>query len=176
MHHAAKELLSEGDYAFETLTIPVVAARADVHPTTVYRRWRTIPELLADVATSSFSGEVVVPDTGSLPSDLERWVDDIMTDLQDPDVQALIRAAVGAGPEAGSACITDRRAQLAAMLERERSRGGATPDLEQAADLLLGPLYYRAIFTGRPVETGCESMLVALLLSLPPQRAGRVLG
>jgi hypothetical protein len=35
-----------------------------VHATTVYRRWGSVSELLADVATSRVSGDIVVPDTG----------------------------------------------------------------------------------------------------------------
>ena len=65
---------------------------------------------------------------------------------------ALMRSAIGAaGSEGGSMCVADRHAQLAAMLERERSRDGAAdvPSVERAADALLGPLYYRAIFTDR---------------------------
>src|SRR5664279_5180156 len=78
VHRAVEELLVEevGD----ALTIPAVAARAGVHATTLYRRWGSIGELLADVATSRFSGEIVVPDAGSLRGDLERWAADVATD------------------------------------------------------------------------------------------------
>jgi AcrR family transcriptional regulator len=144
--------------------MPVIAARAGVHPTTVYRRWGSLAELLGDVAISRFSGDIVVPDTGTLRGDLGRWASDVATDLADPDVLALMRATVGTGPGGGSACIADRHAQLAAMLERERSRGGDAPDVERAADALLGPLYYRAIFTGHPAEPGWAYELVDALL------------
>ncbi|HEX8519660.1 MAG TPA: TetR-like C-terminal domain-containing protein [Pseudonocardia sp.] len=36
------------------------------------------------------------------------------------------------------------------MIERERARGNPVPTVERAADALRGPLYYRAVFTGRP--------------------------
>ena len=164
VHRAVEELLAEGPS--EALTIPVVAARAGVHPTTVYRRWGSIQELLAAVAQSRFSGDIVVPDTGTLRGDLERWVTDVATDLSDPDVLALVRAAVGAGGGGGpSVCVGDRHAQLAAMLERERSRGGATPDVERAADALLGPLYYRAVFSGGTIDPAWARELVAALLA-----------
>ncbi|MEA2191306.1 MAG: hypothetical protein QOI73_1427 [Solirubrobacteraceae bacterium] len=163
VHRAVEELLAEGPAA--ALTIPLIAARAGVHPTTVYRRWESLPELLAAVAISRFSGDVVVPDTGTLRGDLERWVADVATDLADPDVLALMRAAVGsAGAEGSTACVADRHAQLEAMLERERSRGGDPPAVERAADALLGPLYYRAIFTARPAEPGWADELVSALL------------
>lgn len=164
VHRAVEELLAEGPA--EGLTMPVIAARAGVHPTTVYRRWGSLGELLAAVAASRFSGDIVVPDTGTLRGDLERWVTDVATDLGDPDVLALMRATVGtAGPEGGSACIGDRQAQLTAMLERERARGGQAPDVERASDALLGPLYYRAVFVGRPIDLDWARGLVDVLLA-----------
>jgi Tetracyclin repressor-like, C-terminal domain len=135
----------------------------------VYRRWGSLSELTADVASSRFSGDIVVPDTGTLRGDLERWAVDVAKDLEDPDVLAIMRSAIGAaGSEGGSMCVADRHAQLSAMLERERSRrseGESTvPDVEQAADALLGPLYYRAIFTDRPAPPDWARELVGALL------------
>jgi len=158
VHRAVEELLTESSP--EALTMPVIAARAGVHPTTVYRRWGTLGELLASVAASRFSGDIVVPDTGSLRGDLETWMADVATDLADPDTLAVMRAAIGVGEEGGCACVADRHAQLAAILER----GGGAPDVERAADLLLGPLYYRAIFTGRPADADWARGLVSVLL------------
>ncbi|MEA2299090.1 MAG: hypothetical protein QOF77_2026 [Solirubrobacteraceae bacterium] len=163
VHRAVEEILAEGPP--EALSVPLIAARAGVHPTTVYRRWSSLGELLAAVAASRFSGDVVVPDTGTLGGDLERWVSDVATDLADPDVLALMRATLGsAGPQGGCACVADRHAQLAAILERERSRGGRPPDPERAADALLGPLYFRALFTDHPAEPGWARELVGALL------------
>lgn len=162
VHHAVEELLAEGPS--EALTMPVIAARAGVHPTTVYRRWASLGELLGEVATSRFSGDIVVPDTGSLREDLRRWASAVATDLSDPDVLALMRATVGSGPDGGCACIADRQAQLAAILEREESRGGQAPTVQRAADTLLGPLYFRAIFIGEPAEPGWARDLVDALL------------
>jgi AcrR family transcriptional regulator len=163
VHRAVEELLVEE--AGDALTIPAVAARAGVHATTLYRRWGSIGELLADVATSRFSGEIVVPDAGSLRGDLERWAADVATDLSDPDVLALIRATLGAGGEQGAcACRGDREDQLAAMIERGRARGEAVPTVERAADAILAPLYYRAIFTERPGGPEWARGLVGYLL------------
>jgi AcrR family transcriptional regulator len=62
VHRAVEELLAQGPA--DAVTMPVIAARAGVHPTTVYRRRRSLGDLLAEVATSRFSGDIVVPDTG----------------------------------------------------------------------------------------------------------------
>lgn len=164
VHRAVAELLAEEPA--EALTIPAVAARAGVHATTVYRRWGSAAQLLNDVATSRFSGDVVVPDSGSLSGDLERWMEDVATDLADPDTLALMRATIGSGPDGGCACTADRHEQLSAIIERERSRGGTAPDVENAVDSLLGPLYYRAIFSAQPASPDWARRLVDTFLTV----------
>lgn len=168
VHRAVEELLAEKPA--EEVTLPLIAQRAGVHPTTVYRRWGSLADLLGDVASSRFSGDIVVPDTGSLREDLERWAIDVATDLKDPDALALIRATLGACPDGGCACVGDREAQLEAIFERERARGGTAPDAAVAADRLLGPLYYRAVFSLQPVETPWVRELVRALLADSPAK------
>ncbi len=163
VHRAVEELLVEE--AGDALTVPVVAARAGVHATTLNRRWGSIGEQLADDATTRIPRDVVVPHTGSLRGDLERWAAGVAADLADPDVLALMRATIGAGGEVGAcACRGDREEQLAAMIERERARGNPVPTVERAADALLAPLYYRAVFTGRAGTPEWARGLVAHLL------------
>ncbi|PZG23305.1 TetR-like C-terminal domain-containing protein [Nonomuraea aridisoli] len=162
VHQAVKDLLT--DEASDLLTIPVIAARAGVHATTVYRRWGSVSELLADVATSRFSGDLVVPDTGSLRGDLERYAADLAKDLSDPDTLALVRAIVGTGGEGASICRGERQRQLEAILEREQARGSRTPTIERAIDALLAPLYYRAVFTDQAPTPEWARTLVSHLL------------
>ncbi|MDT0390940.1 TetR-like C-terminal domain-containing protein [Streptomyces dubilierae] len=172
VHRAVAELLAEEEA--ETLTLPAVAARAGVHPTTLYRRWGSTAQLLTDVATSRFSDDLVVPDSGSLAGDLERWLADVATDVADPDTLALMRATIATGPAGGCACVEDRHRQLGAILRHEVERGGAAPEVESAADSLLGPLYYRAIFTSEPASADWARDLVASYLStLAPSSAER---
>ncbi|TQS31052.1 TetR-like C-terminal domain-containing protein [Microbispora sp. KK1-11] len=161
VHQAVKELLA--DEASE-LTIPVIAARAGVHATTVYRRWGSVGDLLADVATSRFSGNIVIPDTGSLRGDLERFASDLAKDLSDPDTLVLVRAIIGTGGEGAGVCRRERQQQLEAILEREQARGNQTPAVERAIDALLAPLYYRAVFTDQPPSPEWARSLVSHLL------------
>ncbi|MET9356239.1 TetR/AcrR family transcriptional regulator C-terminal ligand-binding domain-containing protein [Streptomyces sp. NPDC006617] len=163
VHRAVQELVREGNA--DVLTIPVVAARAGVHATTVYRRWGSMADLLADVATSRFSGDIVVPDTKSLREDLERYTYDLARDLCDPDTLALVRATIGTGGEQGAAaCRGEREAGLEAILEREKARGGRPPALERTTDAVLAPLYYRAVFTNEPLTPRWARDLVSHLL------------
>src|SRR5215470_12871311 len=61
----------------EPVTIPLVAAKAGVNPTSVYRRWGDIRSLLTDVAISELDTDTDVPDTGTLAEDLHRWVEGV---------------------------------------------------------------------------------------------------
>lgn len=146
VHAAVEELLARG--GIEAVTVPAVAERAGVHPTTIYRRWPSVAELLTAVAISHFDDEVLVPSTGSLRGDLEHWLSSVVADVHDPESLAIMRAAVGAGTEeAGCGCVEMRLRQLEAMLEAERERGGEAPDAERARDALLAPAYFRVLFT-----------------------------
>ncbi|MEW2220771.1 TetR/AcrR family transcriptional regulator [Streptomyces sp. NPDC006990] len=163
VHRAVRELVA--DEGGEVLTVPAIAARAGVHATTVYRRWGSVADLLADVAASRFSGDLVVPDTGSLRGDLERYASDLAKDLGDPDTLALVRATIGTGGGQGAAaCSRERSQTLDAVLERDRARGHQPPTLERATDALLAPLYYRAVFTGAPLTPEWTRSLVSDLL------------
>jgi AcrR family transcriptional regulator len=56
---------------YEALNVEDVARRAGVHKTTVYRRWPTKPELVADAVRERSDERVEVPDTGTLAGDLQ---------------------------------------------------------------------------------------------------------
>jgi len=164
VHAAVRDMLAE--QGSEGLTVQAVADRADVHATTLYRRWGSMAELLADVASSRFSGpgdRIVVPDTGDLRADLRLWAAAVATDLADPDVLTLMRAAIGSSEVGGCQCLGDRIEQLDAILDREHERGGKRMDVQHAADVLLAPLYYRAVFTPTPGTPAWARSLVDTL-------------
>jgi AcrR family transcriptional regulator len=160
VHRATEELLAEGGP--EAATIPAVAARAGVHATTVYRRWGSAADLLSAVALGRLTGDVVVPDTGSLQGDLTHWLRDVLTDLSDPDVLLMLRTALGTARDASGrcACVADREAQLDAMLETDRARGNTPPDAGRLIELLLAPVYFRALFDVAPLPADRVAQLV----------------
>ncbi|WP_407941391.1 TetR-like C-terminal domain-containing protein [Nonomuraea cypriaca] len=98
------------------------------------------------------------------PGDLERYASDLAKDLSDPDTLALVRAIVGTGGEGAGVCRGERQQQLEAILEREQARGNQTPTVERAADALLAPLYYRAVFTDQALTPEWTRTLVSHLL------------
>ncbi|MEU7304981.1 TetR/AcrR family transcriptional regulator [Streptomyces sp. NPDC007206] len=134
----------------DKVTIPAVARRAGVNPSSLYRRWGTTAALLADVA-ARLQDEETPELLGDLRQDLERVAVWTLTDLSRPGGVAFFRAEVALD-------VDDRRAGLRACLERVSTRfqapleaaaqrGEATPSLEQVLDRVVAPLYFRVVFT-----------------------------
>jgi AcrR family transcriptional regulator len=174
VHRAVVDLLAEGG----TLTIPQVATRAGVNPTSVYRRWGCVQDLLADTALVRFGTTAEVPDTGSLRGDLHAWATALVAEAARPEELALLRAAVAAGPtdsgapegfeSACAACLTGRSEQVEAILAVARARGEDVPSPTRVLDHLVAPIYFRALF-GLPAPS--VDVLVELLverLVVPP--------
>ncbi|GLW67931.1 TetR family transcriptional regulator [Kitasatospora phosalacinea] len=166
VHRAVTELIAEG--GAEQLSIPVVAARAGVNPTSVYRRWGDLNGLLADVTATRLAPEDAPPDTGGLRTDLLQWAERSRASVTAPENLALVRHAVGqlaTCPGPGSTPrMAAREQQLATILARAAERGEPTPTLRQGVDHLLAPLYFRIILNLGPVEPADVRRLVDDLL------------
>lgn len=171
VHRAVEELLAERGP--DATTIPAVAQRAGVHPTTIYRRWGSAADLLSAVAVSRLTGGLVVPDSGSLRGDLTQWVRDVITDLSDPDSLLMLRTVLGASRDGNgpSACLADRYVQLGAMLDADRARGNEPPDTEVLLETLLGPVYFRALFDDEALPAERAEALVDRVLEPITSRA-----
>ena len=91
---AALELIAEVGY--ERVTMDNIAARAHASKMTMYRRWPTKSELVADALRRHAPGEVpAVPDTGTLRGDLLATVAQItetLTGGRGPSLIGLIEA------------------------------------------------------------------------------------
>ncbi|GGF96941.1 TetR family transcriptional regulator [Rhodococcoides trifolii] len=146
VHTAVTELIGEATGP-DCVTVPAVASRAGVNPTTIYRRWGDLETLLVEVAMSVLSQDAPVPDTGSLERDLQAWTDLLVTDISRPERRAFLRTVVGSMTDERSHCLDKREAQVSRILDRARERGEPdVPTLRDAMDLLLAPLYFRVLF------------------------------
>lgn len=136
----------------DKITFPVIAERAGVNPTTLYRRWSNVNALLEEVAVAALTrdGESA-PDTGSLERDLTEWADIIARDITRPERVRYLRAMLAARVEAVSHCpVTEtRRDQAAEMVRRARERGEPTPTASQILDHVIAPLYHHVVFALR---------------------------
>jgi AcrR family transcriptional regulator len=140
------ELVGEG---VDKITFPVIAERAGVNPTTLYRRWEDVNALLEEVAVAALTGEgESVPDTGSLEEDLTEWALIITGDITRPKRARYLRAMVSSRVETISSCpVTDKRAEQASeIVHRAGERGETAPTVQQILDHIIAPLYHHVVF------------------------------
>ncbi len=72
VHLATQALLNE--VGRSEINVPMIAERAGVTPSTVYRRWGDLTQLLADTAAERLRPIADSDDTGSLAGDLRAFV------------------------------------------------------------------------------------------------------
>lgn len=146
VHQAVTELICQPGN--DPLTIPAVATRAGVNPTSIYRRWGDVQQLLAEVAESDLTADSEVPDTGDLRADLHAWAEQVLDYLSRPGGIAFLRTVVNISVDEGrrQRCLRTRRVQLELMLRRAIDRGEPVPALSTVMDRVLAPLYFRVLF------------------------------
>lgn len=163
VHDAVRELQAEG--AAE-LTIPMIAARADVTPSTIYRRWRSVEELLAAVAAHHLQPDAELADTGSLQGDLEIWLANFVDDLSTGVGMALIGERV-ANVSVARVAAGYALENFETLLDRATRRNEPTPTPERLMDLLVAPTIYRLVFAGQVIEKDYQAEMVALAVWSP---------
>jgi AcrR family transcriptional regulator len=156
---AADGLLVERGFA--GVTIEGIAARAGVAKQTIYRWWSSKTEVLIDTFLDDAQEHLTPPDLGSLDADLRAYLRLLAHFLTEADSGAVFRALIGqAQHDADIAeavrtrCLDEQRARDRLPLRRAVERGelAAGLDLDIAADLLVGPLYYRVLVTNTSVD------------------------
>jgi AcrR family transcriptional regulator len=167
---AAVALIAAG--GVDGLRMDEVAATAGVGKAAIYRRYASKDELVTAVVSALVS-EIAVPDTGSTAADLRALMREAVALYADPVragvVVSVVRAMNGR-PELARAVREDflgpRRAALRTVLERGVARGDlrAELDVELALDVLGGPLFYRLLVTGGPVDERLADAVAELIL------------
>jgi AcrR family transcriptional regulator len=149
------------DAGYAALTLDRVAARAQVHRATVYRRWASKDALVTDAVIAAAARDVPQPDTGSLHGDLRELTHAIVANLTSPVSQALLRTLVSEsgrtpGIEAVATAFWERRFALATEIIRrgiERGELSQETDPEFLIETLIAPLFLRALVTLQPLTT-----------------------
>lgn len=154
---ATLEVLAEVGY--DLLTMDAVAARAKASKATLYRRWRSKPELVVAAVMCHHSDTTTVPDTGSLRGDLLAAYCG-HGGLSDPLARSVLSAvviAMGRDPEFAEVYRRDfigpKLAVSRAVYERARERGEVHPDsdLSILGPALAGIVLHRAFLLGEAV-------------------------
>ena len=164
---AILQVLAESGYA--GLTMDAVAAAAGVGKATIYRRWRTKSDLVADAVAELSEIRIRVPDTGSLEGDLRvllRWLVSAVNGPLGAATLSLLsalphdpalRSAFRNGPmDVWSATFREvwDRAETRGEV-RESVRGSAVASTASA------PILQRWLFSGEPVPVEFADEVVA---------------
>lgn len=147
---AVRAELAEGGH--EGLTMEGVATRAGVHRATVYRRWRDVGGLLADLMAAAGEIDWQPPDTGSLRGDLAALNAEIQESLAvEPSFAVALMAASFHSAQAAQAQTQlweDRYAQCEILVERALARGELPAVPTDARSLLIAataPVYHQLV-------------------------------
>jgi AcrR family transcriptional regulator len=183
---ATRELLGQdGDVG--SLTVEAVAARSGVAKTTIYRRWRDKWELALDaVMIDELPGFDDPVDVGDTRKELLTFVNSVVKMLAatpfGPAMQGLV-SQIATDPGLAriyrEQVVQPRLAQLAPVIERGIARGDlrAGTEVRLVHELLVGPIFYRLLLSGGPLDRNLGPRLVdPILAGFAPRRPRESLG
>jgi AcrR family transcriptional regulator len=174
VHKAVRALLKSTDRA--EVTIPLIAAEAGVTPSTIYRRWGDLQELLADVAVERLRPDMQPVDTGTGKDDLEAWAEQYAEEMSSDIGREMIRDVLAAQGNANACkCYAFTRQQMELIGERAQSRGEAFPTVDAVIDGVVAPILYRILFGDEPTADYVRDLVAGVMhgesVATPPQRA-----
>lgn len=166
---AAAELLTEVGY--DAMKVEEVATRAGVHKTTVYRRWPTKSELVADAVRVNSERNVPIPDTGTVLGDLQEFATDIVANIGSTGGGRRTKSIVAAATSsealaAGMHSFWAERLALSALIVDRAVERGELPrssDANLIIETLIGPLWVRLLLTGEPITDELAHSVAALV-------------
>jgi EmrB/QacA subfamily drug resistance transporter len=153
------------DAGMSSLTYHAVAARSGIGTATLEHYWGSRVDAVTDALAEVFRAHPV-PDTGDLRQDLCDYVSDVGRMLSEPRARQVLGALIAeasADPELSDALRQrvgePRRREIAERLGADGSQ--LTVPVDVAIDLLVGPVYHRAIVVAEgPVDPALVDAVV----------------
>jgi AcrR family transcriptional regulator len=134
----------------ERVTVALVAGRAGVAPSSIYRRWGDLGTLINEVAAFRLDPGRPLPGTGDFWPDLRQWATELAAHYGTPPNIALLRAGAALAEAAPSDCTAARRVE-AERLAATAPPGNPAPTAEQLVNHICAPIAYRAVFGPAPL-------------------------
>jgi AcrR family transcriptional regulator len=158
---AVEDLMSER--GSDRVTIPLVAQRAGINPTTIYRRWGDVSTLINDVAAFRLDPNRPISDTGDFRRDVTAWATELAAHLAKPETASLLRAGAARAGDTDVDCTHKRRDEAAILVERAALAERPSLTVDQVVNHIVAPITYRAIFTPDALTPGfVEELLSAI--------------
>jgi AcrR family transcriptional regulator len=164
---ATRELLVEG--GVRALAVERVAARSGVAKTTIYRRYRSKNELALAVLIDMVRTVAAVPDLGDTRAELTRFVRATLKVLAESLMGRIMQGLVSelaVDAELALAfrdrVVALRMSEVRRIIQRGQQRGDVRVDapVDLVHDMLFGPMYYRLLLSGAPLERGLADAIV----------------
>ena len=158
---------------YDEVSIETIAARAGVHKTTVYRRWRTKADLVSQALAETAQAMIEVPDAGTVDADLRALARAVQAALASPRGAATTRSVLaGAAASAEIRAVmaefwAARRAAIDVIVDRAVARGELPPGTEPGPvmNAMAAPLYYRLLVTTEPPTPADADRAAAVALA-----------
>ncbi|MHA7963841.1 TetR/AcrR family transcriptional regulator [Paenibacillus sp. CAU 1782] len=155
---ASYELLLES--GFENVTIEKIAERAGVGKASIYKWWPNKAAVIMDGFFAAAADRLPLPDCGSAVDDVYAHASGLCRFMSSAEGK-MITEIIGQGQmDAGLAeayrtrYIMPRRLEAVQLLERGVQKGELRESLDKelSVDLLYGPIFYRLLVTGEPID------------------------
>ncbi len=139
---------------YDRLTIEGIAKEAGVGKQTIYRWWLSRGALIADCLVDGrlIPVDFVVPDTGDLLADVETWLRSVLSILEAPQGDALLRSLVAAAADDADVGVHLSESLGVEQHLSERLRGGirdgqlpADAPVAQIGRALLGAIIVESL-------------------------------
>ena len=164
VHRSVRDLLATTDRS--EMTVPMIAEKSGVTPSTIYRRWGDLSDLLADVALARMRPIADPDDTGAMASDLEAFVVDYAEEMSSSVGRQMISDVLNSSVEASAfQCCQFTQQHLQTLRDRAVARGEAAFDIDRVMDRVIAPIMYHILFRDRDVAPDYCRRLVAECLS-----------
>lgn len=165
----------------DSISVENVAERAGVNKTTIYRRWPTPEKLVRDALLRIANEGIVVPDTGSLRSDVSKLIDMFRMVVASPHTHALIRMHLSGTMHGDLAALArsihrEKDEQMKTVFVRAVARGELPPhtDVDLLYDTLVGAFFNLTIFRPERASGARMEQAVDLILVGAKNASGRV--
>lgn len=162
---AVFDVIRESGY--DGLSVESVAERSHVHKTTIYRRWGSISEVLVDAVLEHAERAIPLERTDDVRADLTAMGKSVAENLENPVAGALAAAVLGSPGDGELRAVADRFWEIR-LLEageiiadaRAVSDPGTSIEPRQIIEMIVGPIWFRVMILGQPVDDAYIETLV----------------
>ncbi|WP_068619788.1 TetR/AcrR family transcriptional regulator [Paenibacillus tuaregi] len=163
---ASYELLLES--GFGAVTVEKIAERAQVSKATIYKWWPNKAAVVMDGFLSAAAARLPVPDTGSVFQDILEHATNMARFMVSREGSIFLEI-IGEGQVDSALAeafrtryIQPRRLEVRDIMTRALQRGELEKNVDIAlcTDLIYGPIFYRLLVTGDPINDSYVEQIV----------------